>query len=283
MPIEFHKMHGAGNDFVVLDLRNQPHASLTPGLITKLCDRHRGIGCDQLVVLNAARGSEADLAVAFFNPDGSEAGACGNASRCVALFESKRMGTDRVALQTMAGLLPASINEDGRVTVDMGAPRLDWTDVPLAHPCDTLALDLPHRPAACSMGNPHATLVFGPEGDMPDPAALGPVLEHHALFPERANIGFARMIAPDCMRLRVWERGAGLTLACGSGACAAVVNAARQGHAARACTVEVDGGVLDIDWRMPDRPGEEGHVFMTGPATFVFSGVFSDSLPEDHS
>lgn len=264
MTLSFTKMHGLGNDFVVIDTRHS-RTVLSTDKIKHLCDRRLGIGCDQLVLLSAPTRDGADILVRFFNPDGSEAGACGNASRCVALYLHDHPSP---TLQTQAGLLSTSRQGDF-ITVNMGAPRLNWQDVPLSHACDTLNLPLdtitPHPAAACSMGNPHATLFHGTQ----DAETLGPILEHAPLFPERANIGFAEILSPTHMRLRVWERGAGLTPACGSGACAAVVNTARRGLTQRACTVDVDGGTLHIDWR------DDGNVWMTGPATRVFEGTLA--------
>lgn len=267
MQIFFHKMHGLGNDFVLIDERSRA-AALTPTRIAALADRRRGIGCDQLVTLSAPTVPEAAVAVRFFNPDGSEAGACGNASRCVASLIAREQNSPTLALQTLGGLLTARILEhDGNggavVTVDMGPPRTDWQAVPLARPVDTLHLPLAGDPAALSMGNPHATFFVT---DLTE-AGRGPALEVDPLFPERANIGFARIDAPDRMRLRVWERGAGFTLACGTGACAAVVNAARRGLGARRMTVEVDGGEMVIAW------DENDHVLMTGPAQLAFTGT----------
>jgi diaminopimelate epimerase len=263
MRIAFHKMHGAGNDFVVLDEREQSLA-LTPASIARLADRRTGIGCDQLVLLQTPveEPDGGDVRVRFFNPDGSEAGACGNASRCVALLVAGDAFGRTLRLRTNAGLLPARVLEPGLVDVDMGVPGLDWHELPLARAADTLHLPLPGDPAGCSMGNPHATL-FDNDGE---PSVLGAALEHDGLFPERANIGFARILSPDRMRLRVWERGAGLTLACGSGACAAVVNAARRGLTGRRVAVEMPGGLLEIDW------GGDDHVRMTGPAIVSFTG-----------
>ncbi|AQS92194.1 diaminopimelate epimerase [Gluconobacter albidus] len=258
MSLSFTKMHGLGNDFVVIDAR-QNDPALDTATIRHLCDRRFGIGCDQLVLLTLPTLTGADVHVRFFNPDGSEAGACGNASRCVVKFVG-----GAPTLQTAAGLLPTARDGD-LVTVDMGLPHLDWQDVPLSQACDTLHLPLPTPldAAACSMGNPHATIF----GDASRAEALGAGLEQNALFPERANIGFAQMLSPTHMRLRVWERGAGLTLACGSGACAAVVNAVRRGLTERTCTVTMDGGDLHITWRA------DGHVLMTGPAVTVFHGT----------
>ncbi|MGE4521991.1 MAG: diaminopimelate epimerase [Acetobacter sp.] len=259
----FHKMHGLGNDFVILDERPAP-LPLPPTRVAALAHRRRGIGCDQLVTLAPPTLPGADVLVRFFNPDGSEAGACGNASRCVADLLYRQQGLDTPVLQTRAGLLPATVDAaSGLITVDMGEPRLDWRDVPLATAMDTLSLPLPGAPAALSMGNPHATF-FVEDFSLLD---RGAALENDPLFPERANIGLAIMLAPDHMRLKVHERGAGVTEACGSGACAAVVNAARRGLGARLCTVELDGGALRIEW------AANNHVLMTGPATASFEGV----------
>ena len=259
MQLPFTKMHGAGNDFVVLDARAEP-IRLAPGQAATLADRRRGIGCDQLILLEQAPGADAFMRI--LNADGSEAGACGNATRCVAslLFD----GRDQVTVRTAAGDLAAERLPDGRVRVDMGPALLGWRDVPLAQEADTLHLPLKGDPAACSMGNPHATF-FTRDADLVE--RLGPALERDPIFPERANIGFAHVLAPDRIRLRVWERGAGLTLACGSGACAALVNAHRRGLAGREAAVEMDGGVLGIAWR------EDGHVLMTGPTAVSFRGV----------
>ena len=197
------------------------------------------------------------------NPDGSEAGACGNATRCVAELLFEQTGHPFQVIRTISGDLPAERLSDGRFRVDMGSARLDWREVPLARACDTLHLPLPGDPAACSMGNPHATLF------VEDPGIAerdGPGLERDPLFPERANIGFARILGRERIRLRVWERGAGLTLACGSGACAAVVNAHRRGLVGRSVAVEMDGGTLDITWSV------DGHVLMAGPAETSFRG-----------
>lgn len=258
MGIRFHKMHGLGNDFIIIDTRHQP-LLLSPELVTQLCDRHFGIGCDQLVLLDESSREEAAIRVRFFNPDGSEAGACGNASRCVAAL----MG-GAVVLETAAGLLSCDVSDAGRITVDMGTPRLDWAEIPLAYACDTTSLPIKGAPAACSMGNPHATFFDG----VAAAATIGPVLECDPIFPQRANIGFAEIVSRDEMRLRVWERGAGLTLACGSGACAAVVNGVRRGLIDRSCRVMLDGGMLDMTYRGDD------HVLMTGPACHVFEGEF---------
>jgi len=262
----FQKMHGAGNDFIVLDARATT-LPLSPARIMALGDRRTGIGWDQLIVLEPPADPAADVFMRIFNRDGSAAGACGNATRCVAEFLGAHAGGEAFTVQTVAGLLPAQRLGGGRVRVDMGAPRLEWRDIPLAHACDTLHLDLPGDPAAVSMGNPHATF-FVPDLDAIDPATLGAAVERDPLFPDRANIGFAQILASDRLRLRVWERGAGLTLACGSGACATLVNAVRRGLADRTAALILDGGTLEITWRT-----EDSHVLMTGPTSLAFQGA----------
>jgi diaminopimelate epimerase len=211
----------------------------------------------------------------FFNPDGGEAGACGNGTRCAARLLMEGSGVRELRLETAAGLLAVAADGRGGYTVDMGAPRLDWRDVPLAEPADTLRLPLARgplrEPVALSMGNPHAVF-FVDDVEAVDLARLGPELERDPLFPERANIGAAQVLAPDAIRLRVWERGAGLTPACGSGACAALVAAVRRGLTGRDATLRLDGGELRIAW------SEGGSVLMTGPALYSFTGRTSAEL-----
>jgi diaminopimelate epimerase len=201
----------------------------------------------------------------IFNPDGSEAGACGNATRCVADMLMRETGRGAVTIRTVSGTLPAARRPDGLIEVDMGPVRLDWADIPLSRPMDTLRLDLPGAPAAAGMGNPHATF-FVADLDAEPVTVAGPRWEHDPIFPQRANIGFAQVLDPATIRLKVWERGAGLTLACGSGACATLVNAHRRGLTHRRAQVIVDGGVLQIAWR------EDGHVLMAGPVATAFRG-----------
>ncbi len=265
MNLAFHKMHGAGNDFMVLDARAAA-LPLSAARIRALGDRRTGIGWDQLIVLEPPQNDDADVFMRIYNPDGSSAGACGNATRCVAEFLGTETDAPAFTVQTISGLLPAQRLGHGRVCVDMGAPRLEWRDIPLASACDTLHLDLPGDPAAVSMGNPHATLFVADLAAI-EPSILGPILETSPLFPDRANIGFAQILGPDRLRLRVWERGAGLTRACGSGACAALVNAVRRGLVGRAAELVLDGGTLHIAWRESD-----SHVLMTGPTALAFQG-----------
>jgi diaminopimelate epimerase len=270
MRTPFVKMHGCGNDFVVFDERAGA-LGLTPARAAAIADRHTGVGCDQLITIEPG-GAGADAFMRIRNPDGKEAGACGNATRCVATLLAAETGVSRVTIRTSAGDLPSDVLADGRVRVDMGAARLNWSEIPLARAMDTLHLELAlgpvSDPAAASMGNPHATF-FVPDVTALDISSIGPALEKDPLFPECANIGFSTVISREKMRLRVWERGAGLTRACGSGACAAVVNAHRRGLIGRTAIVVVDGGELEITWR------EDGHVLMTGPVATAFSGTLN--------
>ncbi|MEE3626665.1 diaminopimelate epimerase [Nitrospirillum sp. BR 11752] len=275
MARRFLKMHGLGNDFVVLDARTTP-LSLTGAQARVLADRRFGVGCDQIIILEPPQTAGADVFMRILNPDGSESGACGNATRCVAsLIAAEGAGRDRLTVETISGLLPAVRHADGLVTVDMGPARLDWQQIPLAEPADTLSLDVAagplSRPCAVNMGNPHAVF-FVDDAEAVDLPQWGPQLEHHTAFPERANIEVATVVAPGRVRMRVWERGAGITLACGSGACATLVAAARRGLTGRKADIVMDGGTLTIEWR------EDGHVLMTGPVATAFSGELDDAL-----
>ncbi|MBB6249616.1 diaminopimelate epimerase [Nitrospirillum iridis] len=276
MARRFLKMHGLGNDFVVLDARDTP-LSLTGAQARVLADRRFGVGCDQIIILEPPQSAGADVFMRILNPDGSESGACGNATRCVAsLVAAEGMGRDRLTVETISGLLPAVRHADGLVTVDMGPARLDWRQIPLAEPADTLSLDVGagplSAPCAVNMGNPHAVF-FVDDAEAVDLASWGPRLEHHTAFPQRANIEVATVVAPGRVRMRVWERGAGITLACGSGACATLVAAVRRGLTGRRAEIVMDGGVLTIEWRESD-----GHVLMTGPVATAFSGELDESL-----
>ena len=262
MKIPFVKMHGCGNDFVIFDSRANTLDLTSDGMVA-LSDRRTGIGCDQLIIIEPGR--DVDASMRIHNADGTEAGACGNATRCVADILMRESGRDAVMIRTQAGNLAAIRLSNELIEVDMGPALLEWRDIPLARPMDTLRLDLPGEPAAASMGNPHATL-FMDDLDVTAVEVTGPLLEHDPLFPQRANIGFAQVIDRNTLRLRVWERGAGLTRACGSGACAALVNAHRRGLTQRSARVILDGGVLGITWRA------DGHVLMAGPVATAFAG-----------
>ncbi|HVJ56013.1 MAG TPA: diaminopimelate epimerase [Aliidongia sp.] len=272
--IPFRKMHGLGNDFVVLDTRSRT-LGIDAAAAKAIADRHTGIGCDQLIILEPAHSAAADFFMRILNADGSEAGACGNATRCVADLVMDEAGTGTITVETISGLLPSRRGADGLVTVDMGPALTDWRQIPLSHEADTrrVSTGVPELPEACctSMGNPHASF-FVPDADAIDLARLGPRLEHHPLFPERANIGVASLLGPDRLRLRVWERGAGLTLACGSGACAALVAAARLGLTGRRAEIVMECGALTIEW------AADGHVLMTGPVATSFTGTIDLAL-----
>jgi diaminopimelate epimerase len=265
--LPFMKMHGAGNDFVVID-RRLGGAAMTPGLARAIGDRNRGVGFDQLAEITAS--DDADFGLVFWNRDGSQAGACGNATRCVSDHVMTGLGVDRVAMTTARGLLQARRAGDGRVWVNMGQPQLDWDQIPLAHAMDTLHLPLTGDPVAVGMGNPHC-VYFVPAAEAVDLATVGPGIERNPLFPQRTNVEFAELTAPDQLRLRVWERGTGITLACGSGACATAVAAHRRGLTGRQVALTLDGGELEVDWR------DDG-VWLTGPVARVFDGV----LPSDY-
>jgi len=268
----FLKMNGLGNDFVVVDARTAP---FDPSEIEvrKICDRASGVGCDQLVSLE--RSTKGDARVRFWSADGEEVGACGNASRCVGWLLMEGAGSDAAVLDTRGGLLRAARAGDHRVSVDMGEPRLAWDQIPLAEEMDTKGIELQvgpidapilHTPGCVSMGNPHVVF-FVPDAETAPVREVGPMIEHHYLFPEGVNVGFAQVKARDRIRLKVWERGAGLTKACGTGACAALVACARRGLTDRKATLELDGGELVIEWRESD-----GHVIMTGPLEIEFAG-----------
>lgn len=261
----FSKMHGLGNDFVVIDARDAPVA-VSPARAQAVADRHAGVGCDQLILIEPS--SVADVRMRIFNADGSEVEACGNATRCIPLF----LGRD-TRIETAAGLLEARLTGDG-ASVDMGAPRFAWDAIPLAYAMDTLSLpvgweDLP-APAAVNVGNPHVVF-FVDDLDAVDTARLGKLIETDPLFPARVNVNFAQKIGEDHLRLIVWERGAGLTRACGTGACATAVAAIRRGLVRGPVTVSLPGGDLVIDWA-PGAEGAGGNIQMTGPATHVFDG-----------
>lgn len=265
----FAKMHGLGNDFVVIDGRSAA-VEVTPVLARALGDRHRGVGFDQLALIENA--PDADLSLRFWNADGSPSATCGNATRCIARTEMERTGKRELAIRTERGLLTARDVGHGLTAVNLGAPRLSWDEIPLAGAVDTLRLPIEGGPTATSMGNPHCTF-FVPEAEAVDLATFGPAYEHHPLFPERTNVQVVQVLARDRLRMRVWERGTGITLASGSSSCAVAVAAARRGLADREVTVVLDGGELRVTWT------EEG-VWMTGPTAHVFSGILSPAFLE---
>ena len=269
--IGFMKMHGAGNDFIVIDSRGRA-AVMTERLARALGDRNRGVGFDQLAEIRDA--TNADFALDFWNNDGSRAGACGNATRCVADYVMRGLGQDAVHLTTARGGLQAVRGADSRVSVNMGHPQRDWDQVPLASAVDVLHLPLPRDPVAVGMGNPHCVM-FVPDADAVDLATLGPIYEHDALYPQRTNVEFASIIGPNRLRMRVWERGAGMTLACGSGACATAVAAHLRGLTGRQVDLVMDGGIMSVDWR------DDG-VWLTGPVAHVFDGHLSAAFLAAH-
>jgi diaminopimelate epimerase len=272
MTIPFRKMHGLGNDFIVFDERSET-LGLTAADTVRLADRHTGIGADTIVLLRKPDQPGADITVRFVNADGSEISTCGNASRCVAMLLFAETGRDRVRIATKAGLLDAWADGD-RVAVDMGRPRLAWNEIPFAAEADTLSLPAVGAlkgAVGVNMGNPHAVF-FVPDAEAVDVAGQGSAVEVDPLFPERTNVEFATVRGPDRIRMRVWERGVGITQACGSGACATLVAAARRGLTGRKATLELDGGDLTIEWR------DDDHVIMTGPAALAFTGTVDESL-----
>ena len=271
--LPFLKMHGAGNDFVVIDSRTGAGGVVTPALALALGDRNRGVGFDQLAEIRTGTDG-ADFTLDFWNSDGSRAGACGNATRCVADLVMRGLGQDSVSLTTARGALSARRLADGQVWVNMGTPQLDWASVPLSHAVDPLHLPLPGDPVAVGMGNPHCVL-FVDDAETVELPGLGPRYEHDPLYPQRTNVEFASLLAPDHLRMRVWERGTGITLACGSGACATAVAAHLRGLTGRQVTLTLDGGVLQVDWR------DDG-VWLTGPVAHVFDGWLTPDFLAAH-
>ena len=262
--LPFVKMHGLGNDFVVLDQRSGP-LPLSAGLVRAIGDRHRGVGFDQLAVID--HGTDTDLALTFYNADGSVAGACGNATRCIAATELARRGLARLTLRTERGVLVAEDAGNGLTRVNMGPPLLGWAEIPLSRDCDPLHLPIKGDPVGVGMGNPHCVF-FVEDAEAVDLATQGAATEHDPLFPQATNVEFASRIGPDHLRMRVWERGTGITLACGSGTCAVAVAAHRRGLTGRRVVIEADGGTLTVDWR------DDG-VWLTGPTASAFSGHLS--------
>ena len=277
--ISFRKMNGLGNDFVVLDARSRA-LPLPADTLRAIADRKEGIGCDQIIALEPSQ--KADVFMRIWNADGGEVGACGNAARCVAALVAKERGRASVSIETESAVLAACVNGDGSVTIDMGEPRFAWDQIPLSEPFhDTRRIELQvgpiddpvlHSPSVVNVGNPHA-LFFVEDAAAHDLAKFGPMLEHHPLFPERANISLVQVLSPDHLKVRTWERGAGLTRACGTAACAAAVASARRGLTGRKVKVSLPGGDLLIEWRESD-----GHILMTGPYALDFEGSLPAAL-----
>lgn len=268
MRIPFTKMHGLGNDFVVLDARAGSLPPIDGTIAAALADRHTGIGCDQLILIGPS--DSADLKMRIFNPDGGEVEACGNATRAVGLLAG-----DAVTIETLGGMLAARPDQAG-IAVDMGVPRFDWDAIPLAYAMDTLAMpvgwDILENPVAVNVGNPHAVFFVEDAASIPL-ADIGPIIEKDPVFPQAVNVNVAQILSRSAIRLRVWERGAGLTRACGTGACATAVAAMRRGLVDREVTVSLPGGDLLIAWG-EDSAKAKGRIAMTGPATIAFTGSF---------
>lgn len=279
---EFLKMHGLGNDFIVFDARDPANAmpeKISTTAAQQLADRNFGIGCDQILVIRPS--TKADVFMEILNSDGSQAAACGNGTRCVADFVIPP-GRYATSIETAVGVSFAQRDaKTGHIAVDMGPAYLGWQDVPLASQMDTLAVDLgPPAPvsAIChSLGNPHAVL-FVDDAEAVDLAQIGPILETHPLFPDRANISFVHQLGANRFRMRVWERGVGMTLACGSGASAVGVAAHRGGLSGRVNEIVMDGGMVTIDWQ--DNGSDSGRVIMQGPVAYVCRGQLSEALDQ---
>ena len=261
--LPFMKMHGLGNDFVVIDGR-EGEVALSKKIISGIADRHFGVGFDQLAVISKG---EFDAHLTFYNSDGSGSLACGNATRCIARYLMDETSKENLILTTMHGQIPAVDLGNGVTSVNMGKPGLEWNKVPLSENIPTLELPIEGSPTATGMGNPHCTF-FVEDAEKINLEEMGPKFENHPLFPEQTNVQFASITARDQIRMRVWERGVGVTLASGSSSCATAVAANRKGLTEKKVRIELDGGVLNVDWR------EDG-VWMTGPTMQVFTGSFS--------
>ena len=281
-PLPFIKMHGLGNDFIILDARDGKHLPDRDEL-RRLANRRTGIGCDQLMILqHSSKG--ADVRLEMLNSDGSVSGACGNGARCVADIIMQETHKSDVSIETMSGTLTAWHQKKRgavpQVSVDMGMVRTGWRDIPLAEAADTIELELgpvaPDKATCQSIGNPHAVM-FVDDAEAVNVTEIGPQLERHVLFPERSNIEFVTVKSRRQIRMRVWERGAGVTMACGTGACASVVAAIRRGHTdCEDIEVVLDGGSLFITWQIGG--GNNGHVIMTGPTTHVATGIIDPTF-----
>ncbi|NBB82394.1 MAG: diaminopimelate epimerase [Alphaproteobacteria bacterium] len=275
MTLPFLKMHGLGNDFVVVDARARP-VSIDPAAARRIADRRRGVGFDQLIVIEPADDPAAAARLRIRNADGGEVESCGNASRCVARLLMDEGGHDRIVVDTLGGRLACADAGGGQVTVDMGPARLDWREIPVASACDTLHMPIGQGPltdpVGVNVGNPHAVF-FVPDAETVPIEEVGPTLETDPFFPARVNVEAVSLLGPDRLRMRVWERGVGVTQACGTGACASAVAAVRRGLTGRRVEVVLDGGPLTIAWREAD-----GHVLMTGPVATAFSGTLGAEL-----
>lgn len=275
----FLKMHGLGNDFAIIDGRKN---DFTPSsdLLRAIADRRRGVGCDQIVILRQPNAARADVRLEMYNADASPLGACGNATRCVASLMFAELGRKNCIIETVAGLLPSWEDASGQIAVDFGPPLLAWNEIPLSRDVDTLHVPVTSGelfdPCCVGMGNPHAVF-FVRDVNKVALGEVGPHLENDPIFPERCNIEIAQILSPDSIRMRVWERGSGITEACGSGACATLVAAVRRGLGARRAIIILDGGELAIEWR------DDNHVVMIGKASFSYSGTLAEGFGDDES
>ncbi|MCV6823155.1 MULTISPECIES: diaminopimelate epimerase [Halocynthiibacter] len=267
--LPFMKMHGLGNDFVVIDSR-QTGAIVTPDLARAVGHRHTGVGFDQLAEI--LKSNETDAELVFYNSDGSTSGACGNATRCIARYLMNESGAEKISLRTERGILLGEDAGNGLTRINMGAPLLQWDEIPIASKMDTLSLPIDGDPVATGMGNPHCTFIVE-DAESVDLEKLGAEFETHPLYPERTNVEFISRVAPNRIRMRIWERGVGVTMASGSGSCASAVAAARRGLTGRSVEVVTDGGMLTIDWR------DDG-VWMTGPTMHAFDASLSRQFLE---
>ena len=268
MKLPFMKMHGLGNDFVVVDARNQMFTAYR-SVIKLIADRNRGVGFDQLAVIETG---DTDAHLIFYNADGSTSAACGNATRCIARYLMNESGKTELSLSTNHGVLKARDVGEGYISVNMGPPQTLWRDIPLSKDVDTLHLPIPGDPVATNMGNPHCTF-FVEDAESVDLQTCASPIEHHPLFPQRTNVQFASIKGDNHIRMRVWERGVGVTLASGSSSCATVVAAVRRGLTGPNVQIDLDGGRLKVDW------SNEG-VWLTGPTMHVFSGTFTNEFLE---
>jgi diaminopimelate epimerase len=273
-PVAFTKMHGLGNDFVVVDARHRS-VQLGAAQARAIADRRTGVGCDQVIVIEPPVNGLADTFMRIRNADGGEVEACGNAARCIAGMIMREKRSRHAIIETVAGLLDAESADDGKVSVDMGRISFDWRDIPLSDAADTLHLDIEAGPlrdgVAVNIGNPHAVF-FVDDCEAVPLEIFGPIVERDRLFPERTNVEAAQIVSSDRIRLRVWERGVGLTRACGTGACATVAAASRRGLIGRNAEVQLDGGELRIEWLKDD------HVLMTGPVAVSFTGTLDETV-----
>lgn len=270
--MKFKKMHGLGNDFVIVDCRENG-VKLTKEQSTLISNRKHGVGCDQLILLERSKSWAEMTFMRILNPDGSEAEACGNATRCVADVLMNEDSVDNIVIETLNGSLNCW-KEGEQVRVEMGKPKMDWQKIPLSHETDTLNLPFKGSPVAVNMGNPHCVFFVNEIDKEWNDAKVeewGREFEINPLFPQKTNVEFVQVIDKSTLRMRVWERGAGITQACGSGACAVAVAAIKRGLSNRKVTVKLDGGDLIIDW-----PNDDAQVSMTGPVTYVFDGTLED-------